>query len=71
MTRVEDGESPPTAAELVAESLRRRPPAGRGLFLRQLMAHALASLTLLEGPGAASEAAYRLADAAISPRRNG
>jgi len=69
LTRVEDEESPPTAAELVAESLRRRRPAGRGLFLRQLMAHALAGLTLLEGPGAASEAAYRLADAAASPRR--
>jgi hypothetical protein len=67
----EGGEALPTAAELVAESLRQRRPAGRGLFLRQLMAHALAGLTLLEGPGAASEAAYRLADAAASPRRDG
>ena len=71
MSGPESGATPPTAAELVAESLRRRRPAGRGLFLRQLMAHALAGLTLLEGAGAASEAAYRLADAAASPRRDG
>jgi hypothetical protein len=32
------------------------------------MAHALAGLTLIEGPDAASEAAYRLADAAACPR---
>ena len=69
MSGGEGGMAPPTAAELVAESLRRRAPAGRGLFLRQLMAHALAGLTLLEGADAASEAAYRLADAAASPRR--
>ena len=69
MSGPESGATPPTAAELVAESLRRRRPAGRGLFLRQLMAHALAGLTLLEGADAASEAAYRLADAAASPRR--
>lgn len=62
--------SPPQgAAELVAGALRARPPAGRGLFLRQLMAHALAGLTLIEGADAASEAAYRLADAAACPRR--
>lgn len=69
MTGAGDETVAPTAAELVAESLRRRAPACRGLFLRQLMAHALAGLTLLEGQGAASEAAYRLADAAASPRR--
>ena len=61
--------APPSAAEVVAEALRLRAPAGRGLFLRQLMAHALAGLTLMEGADAASEAAYRLADAAASPRR--
>lgn len=62
--------SPPCpAAELVSAALRARPPASRGLFLRQVMAHALAGLTLLEGADAASEAAYRLADAAASPRR--
>ncbi|MFM1961048.1 MAG: hypothetical protein RL588_2565 [Pseudomonadota bacterium] len=61
--------APPSAAEVVADALKRRAPAGRGLFLRQLMAHALAGLTLMEGADAASEAAYRLADAAASPRR--
>ena len=62
-------DSTATAAELVSAALRQRPPASRGLFLRQVMAHALAGLTLIEGPDAASEAAYRLADAAASPRR--
>ena len=62
-------DTPRTAAELVSASLRERRPASRGLFLRQLMAHALAGLTLLEGADAASEAAYRLADAAACPRR--
>jgi len=56
------------AAELVSAALRQRSPASRGLFLRQVMAHALAGLTLIEGPDAASEAAYRLADAAACPR---
>jgi len=54
---------------VVAAALRERSPACRGLFLRQLMAHALAGLTLLEGADAASEAAYRLADAAACSRR--
>jgi len=57
------------AQEVVAAALRERSPACRGLFLRQLMAHALAGLTLLEGADAASEAAYRLADAAACSRR--
>ena len=60
---------PRSAADLVSASLRERRPACRGLFLRQLMAHALAGLTLLEGADAASEAAYRLADAAAWSRR--
>lgn len=60
---------PRSAADLVSASLRERRPACRGLFLRQLMAHALAGLTLLEGADAASEAAYRLADAAACSRR--
>lgn len=62
-------DTPVTAADLVSAALRARRPASRGLFLRQVMAHALAGLTLIEGADAASEAAYRLADAAATPRR--
>ena len=51
------------AVRLVAEGLRCQPPATRPLFLRALLAHAAAGLTLLEGDAAASEVIYRLGDA--------
>jgi hypothetical protein len=63
------GEAADPVADLVAGGLRERPPEGRGLFLRSLMAHAAAGLTALEGDRAASEAVYRLADAVVSRRR--
>lgn len=53
------------AADLVSTELRNRSSADRGLFLRELLAYSAASLTLLEGEAAASEAVYRLADAMI------
>ena len=53
------------ACDLVAAALRERRPPDRGLFLREVLAHAAASLTLLEGEAAASEAVYRLADAMV------
>lgn len=53
------------AADLLCAELRDRRGADRGLFLREILAHAAASLTLLEGEAAASEAVYRLADAMI------
>ncbi|WP_304165731.1 hypothetical protein [Phenylobacterium aquaticum] len=56
----------PTAAKLIVEALKARPPEDRGLFLRQLIAHAAAGLSLLEGARAASEAVYRLGDAVVA-----
>lgn len=53
------------AADLLCAELRDRRPDDRGLFLREVLAHAAASLTLLEGEAAASEAVYRLADAVV------
>jgi len=63
-------EAPEPAADLVAAGLRRQPPEGRGLFLRAVMAHAAAGLTVLEGERAASEVAYRLGDAVVSRPRS-
>lgn len=53
------------ASDLLCAGLKERAPKDRGLFLRELLAHAAASLTLLEGEAAASEAVYRLADAMV------
>jgi hypothetical protein len=53
------------ASDLLCSALRERKPLDRGLFLREVLAHAAASLTLLEGEAAASEAVYRLADAMV------
>ena len=57
------------AADLVSRALRRPDLKARGVFLRELMAHAAAGLTLLEGEQAASEAVYRIADAVVDRRR--
>ena len=54
------------AARLVAQALGVRAPAERGLFLRDLLAHATAGLVILEGEGEASESVYRLADAVVA-----
>ena len=56
-------ESSDAAVRLVAEGLREQPPATRPMFLRALLAHAAAGLTLLEGDAVASEVIYRLGDA--------
>jgi hypothetical protein len=53
----------PDTAGLVAQALARHAPAARGLFLRELLAHAAAGLVVIEGETEASEAVYRLADA--------
>lgn len=53
------------ASDIICQALRCRPADERGLFLREMLAHAAASLTLLEGEAAASEAVYRLADAMV------
>jgi len=54
------------AAALVAAALKARTPEQRGLFLRQLIAHAAAGLSLIEGERAASEAIYRTGDAVVA-----
>jgi len=51
---------------LVADGLREQAPETRPLFLRALLAHAAAGLTLLEGDKAASEVIYRLGDAMVA-----
>ena len=51
------------AAALVADHLRARPAERRGLFLRNVLAHAAAGLALIEGDEAASAVVYRIADA--------
>lgn len=56
------------AAALVAAALKVRAPEQRGLFLRHLIAHAAAGLTLLEGECAASEVIYRTGDAVVARR---
>ena len=58
------------AADLVADALKERTSEARGRFLRELLAHSAASLTLLEGERAASEAVYRLADAVVGCSRS-
>ena len=44
---------PARAGDLVAEGLRQQSPEVRGLFLRDVLAHAVAGLTVLEGASAA------------------
>lgn len=58
--------TPPETAALVAAALAARPGAQRGLFLRELLAHAAAGLVVIEGESQASEAVYRLADAVVA-----
>jgi hypothetical protein len=58
------------AGDLVAGALRRSPPERRGLVLRELLAHAAAGLSALEGDKAASEAVYRLGDAVVGRGRS-
>ena len=53
------------AAALVTSVLTRGSLKRRGHFLRAVMAHAAAGLTLLEGEDVAIAAAYRLADAMV------
>lgn len=53
------------APEVLARALRHILPDQRGAFLRAMLAHAAAGLTLLEGERAASEAVYRLGDAVV------
>ena len=60
---------PEPARTLVTDALKRLPSARWGVFLRELMAHAAAGITTLEGPRAASEAAYRIADAVVARGR--
>ena len=57
------------AAAIVARALRRPDLKDRGLFLRELMAHAAAGLALIEGERAAGEAVYRIADAVVDRNR--
>lgn len=57
------------AADLVSRALRRADLSDRGRFLRDLLAHAAAGLTLIEGERAAAEAVYRIADALVDRRR--
>lgn len=56
-------------AALVADALRRQPPDRRGEFLRELLAHTAAGLTVIEGERAASEVVYRLGDAVVAAGR--
>ncbi len=53
------------ADRLVVEGMRARAPAERAQFLRELVVHAAAGLTILEGDEAASEAVYRVGDAVV------
>ncbi len=52
-------------ATVVAQELRKRQPDDRGRFLRDLIAHAAATLTMIEGEEASAEALYRTADAVV------
>ncbi|WP_397417703.1 hypothetical protein [Phenylobacterium sp.] len=58
--------TPIETAALVAGALANRPVDARGLFLRELLAHAAAGLVVIEGEAEASEAVYRLADAVVA-----
>jgi hypothetical protein len=53
------------APEVLARALRHIQPDERGRFLRAMLAHTAASLTLLEGERATCEAVYRLGDAVV------
>lgn len=53
------------AVALLARELARREPARRAAFLHELMAHTAAAMVVIEGPRAAGEAVYRLADAVV------
>ncbi|MDX9997853.1 MAG: hypothetical protein WCY15_06285 [Phenylobacterium sp.] len=55
-----------SAAELLRAELGRRPPDQRARYIKEVLAHAAAGLSLLEGETAAAEAVYRLADAMVS-----
>ena len=57
------------AAAMVTRALRRPDLKRRGLFLRELMAHAAAGLALMEGERVAGEAVYRIADAIVDRSR--
>jgi len=54
------------ARSAVMDVIRSQPQDRLGGLLRALMASAAAGLTVIEGEAAASEAAYRLADAVVS-----
>lgn len=58
--------APEDAGAVVAGALVRRPPSERARFLRELMAHSVAGLVVIEGQAEASEAVYRLADAVVA-----
>ncbi len=64
MTRPTPSYEADLAGALIAAVMRRRAAGRRGAFLRELIRHAAASLAVLEGDRAASEACYRVADAA-------
>lgn len=53
-------------ATLVIQGIGRRSAESRGVFLRQLLAHAAAGLAVLEGQREAVEVVYRLADAVVA-----
>jgi hypothetical protein len=57
---------PEAAATMVARALARLSPAERPRFLRELLAHTVAGLVVIEGDRAAGEAVYRLADAVVA-----
>lgn len=56
----------PSAATIVAEALARRDPEARADFLRELLAHTAAGLTVIAGHVEASESVYRMADAIVA-----
>ncbi|MDD3838120.1 MAG: hypothetical protein PHG43_09825, partial [Phenylobacterium sp.] len=55
-----------SAADPLPAELGRRPPDQRARYLKEVLAHAAAGLSLLECETAAAEAVYRLADAMVS-----
>lgn len=53
------------ASAVVAHAMAAQPQAGRGAYLRELLAYAAAGLAIIETPPEAAEALYRLADAVV------
>lgn len=53
------------AAELLARALSRVPVQQRDIFLRSMLRHSAAGLTVIYGPEKAAEDVYRLADEVV------